>query len=98
MKIRRCLVAPTRLLLMPPQMETSNDLLRTFKEHVDRFLRVQFIQEESDLTVTRETIAIDDALEGQQGLFARVRRALQYGIQIAGRKYVFLCFGESQLK
>ncbi|THH33039.1 hypothetical protein EUX98_g1143 [Antrodiella citrinella] len=55
-RIRRCLVTPTRCLLNPPVNETSNDLLRMFSEHIDQFLRVQFVDDRGDLPVTAETI------------------------------------------
>ncbi|TCD60788.1 hypothetical protein EIP91_009517 [Steccherinum ochraceum] len=97
-RIRRCLVTPLRCLLIAPVNETSNDLLRKYRKHVDRFLRVQFVDDRGDFPVKGETSAIDTFLNGQQGIFARIRRVLQHGIDIAQRHYVFLCFGESQGK
>ncbi|KAI0337237.1 RdRP-domain-containing protein [Trametopsis cervina] len=95
---RRCLVTPTRCLLMPPVLETSNSVLRRFSDFHDRFLRVQFVDDDGEFPVKGETLVIDDALYGAEGVFARVRRALDYGIHIAGRLYVFLTFGESQAR
>ncbi|KAI0342571.1 RdRP-domain-containing protein [Trametopsis cervina] len=95
---RRCLVTPTRCLLMPPVLETSNSVLRRFSDFHDRFLRVQFVDDDGEFPVKGETLVIDDALYGAEGFFARVRRALDYGIHIAGRHYVFLTFGESQAR
>ncbi|KAI0790029.1 RNA dependent RNA polymerase-domain-containing protein [Abortiporus biennis] len=96
--IRRCLVTPTRCLLNPVSIETSNSLLRTWKKFIDRFLRVQFVDDRGDFPITSETFAIDTHVMGQEGVFARIRRVLEYGICVAGRHYTFLCFGESQVK
>lgn len=73
-------------------------MLRRFKEHEDRFLRVQFVDEDGDFPVKGETLVIDDILQGTKGVFARVRRALKFGICIAGRCYVFATFSESQVR
>ncbi|KAI0090965.1 RdRP-domain-containing protein [Irpex rosettiformis] len=95
---RRCFVTPTKCILMPPVPETSNSMLRRFREHEDRFLRVQFVDEDGDFPVRGETLIIDDNLQGTVGVFARVRRALKFGIHIAGRHYVFATFSESQVR
>ena len=83
---------------MPPVPETSNAMLRRFEEYEDRFLRVQFVDEDSDFPATRETLVVDDKLQGAEGVFARVRRALRSGIFIADRHYVFATFSESQVR
>lgn len=43
--IRRVLVTPTRLILYPPEPDTSNPVLQHYSSHHDRFLRVQFADE-----------------------------------------------------
>ena len=78
--------------------ETSNDLLRKYSTRVDRFIRIQFVDDRGDFPVTGETLSIDRVLNGNAGVFARMRRVLNEGIVIGGRHYVFLCFGESQGK
>lgn len=65
---------------------------------LDRFIRVQFVDDDADFPVTGETLTIDRELDGTVGVFARMRRALEYGIHIAGRPYTFLTFGESQIR
>jgi RNA-dependent RNA polymerase len=96
--IRRCLVTPLRLVLLPPQLETSNSILRAFSVYRDRFMRVHFAAEEGSLDVNSVLLQVDDDVDGEVGLFARVRRALRYGLDVAGRHYQFLTFGESQIK
>lgn len=83
--VRRCLITPARCLLNPPVLETSNSLLRARHDMLDRFIRVQFVDDDADFPVTGETLTIDRELDGTVGVFARMRRALEYGLQIAGR-------------
>ena len=71
-------------------------MLRDHSQYLDRFLRVQFVDDDGDFPVTGETLVIDDKVQGTEGVFARVRRALTYGVIIAGRHYVFATFSESQ--
>jgi RNA-dependent RNA polymerase len=51
LRVYRVQITPTRVLLFPPEDETSNSVLRTFG-HVDRFLRVSFSDEEDNLFVS----------------------------------------------
>ncbi len=95
---RRCLITPTKCILMPPVQETSNSMLRRWAAYEDRFLRVQFVDEDGDFPVKGETLIIDDKLQGTEGVFARLRRALKFGLFIAGRYYVFATFSESQVR
>ena len=82
----------------PPVLETSNSVLRAFSDHLDRFLRVQFVDDDGDLPVTGETLVIDDETQGMDGVLARVRRTLAFGLKIAGRHYQFLAYSESQAR
>jgi RNA-dependent RNA polymerase len=50
--IRRVTVTPTRILLFPPERETSNSVLRQF-ENTDSFIRVSFADEDSRVKVSR---------------------------------------------
>ena len=47
MLVRRCLITPTRVVRMPPETELSNRILRRYKDHADRFIRVAFGDEDS---------------------------------------------------
>jgi RNA-dependent RNA polymerase len=49
--IRRVTVTPTRILLFPPERETSNSVLRQF-ENTDSFIRVSFADEDSRVKVS----------------------------------------------
>ena len=98
MPVRRCLVTPTHCILYPPSLETSNEMLRDHAAYADRFLRVQFVDDDGDFPVTGDTLLIDDNLYGLEGVFARVRRALADGLVVSGRHYVFATFSESQAR
>jgi len=50
-QVYSCMVTPTRILLFPAEQETSNDVLRRHRLHVDRFLRVQFMDEDNRVQV-----------------------------------------------
>lgn len=40
-------MTPTRVVLHSPQTELSNRVLRHYKQHSDRFVRVSFVEEDS---------------------------------------------------
>lgn len=72
-------------------MEVSNRILRQYSSHIDRFLRVQFLEDpkRGKLEGLSPTIAT---------LYERVLRTLVEGIIVGGRHYRFLAFGNSQLR
>lgn len=51
--IRRVTVTPTRILLFPPERETSNSVLRQFS-NTDNFIHVSFADEDNRLKVSRK--------------------------------------------
>ncbi|KAJ7445328.1 RNA dependent RNA polymerase-domain-containing protein [Mycena latifolia] len=97
--MRRVVVTPTRVLLFPEVIETGNRVLRAWpvQTREGRFLRVGFADEDGRLRVTRR-IAAADEVDPDGGLLARIRNVLLNGVWVAGRHYVFLAAGESQLK
>ncbi|RUP51905.1 RNA dependent RNA polymerase-domain-containing protein [Jimgerdemannia flammicorona] len=88
--INHATVTPTRIYIEGPMIEPSNRVLRKFSEHTDRFLRVNFADENFELLRTQR--------ESNELLEQRVRRVLEDGIITAGRRHEFLAFGSSQLK
>lgn len=79
------------VIICPPALEVSNRILRQYSAHIDRFLRVQFLDE-----VGRGKLHGGAPI--MTGLFDRVKRTLIYGIHVGGRVYRFLAFGNSQLR
>lgn len=92
--VHHCLVTPTRLVLLPPEVEVSTDAIRNHLVFSDRFLRVEFTDEE-DVFQVNSTVLEADQAELAEGTIARVRRAMKNGLNIAGRHYVFLAYGAS---
>ncbi|KAJ7678631.1 RNA dependent RNA polymerase-domain-containing protein [Mycena rosella] len=97
--MRRAVVTPTRVLLFPEVIETGNRVLRAWpaQTRAGRFLRVGFADEDGRLRINRK-IASADLVDPEGGILARIRNVLRDGVWIAGRHYVFLAAGESQLK
>lgn len=49
--IRTVLITPTRVLIGPPQQESSNSVTRRYSDRLDGIIRVQFADEEDRLFV-----------------------------------------------
>lgn len=45
MAIRRVLVTPSKIYLVGPELEVSNRVVRHYKDHADRFIRISFLDE-----------------------------------------------------
>lgn len=87
-------VTATTILLHSPTVEMSNRIVRQYWQHADRFLRVRFEDDEY-----RGATKIYAASNNRMILiFNRVKRALRHGLQIGGRHYEFLAWGNSQLR
>lgn len=84
-------------MLLPPEVETSTDAIRNHQPFSDRFLRVEFIDEEGGFQMNSTVLEADQA-EPAEGTVARVRRAMKSGLSIAGRHYVFLAYGATSVR
>ncbi|KAI1815431.1 RNA dependent RNA polymerase-domain-containing protein [Poronia punctata] len=91
--VRKVVITPSTMYLSSPAPEPSNRVLRKFARYGDRFLRVQFTDE---LVKGRIYSAPQD--RKHNALFNRVFRTLQNGIEVAGRHFQFLAFGNSQFR
>jgi len=85
-------VTPSTMYFGSRTVETSNRIVRQYKEHQDRFLRVRFSDERYDGKVHSTH---DDT---QNAVFTRIFRCLKYGILIGDRHFEFLAFGNSQFR
>ncbi|KAJ7142258.1 RNA dependent RNA polymerase-domain-containing protein [Mycena epipterygia] len=97
--MRRAVVTPTRVLLFPEVIETGNRVLRAWpaETRAGRFLRVGFADEDGRMRIIRSIVRAE-AVDPNGGILARILNVLTHGVWIAGRHYVFLAAGESQLK
>src|SRR6185312_8719061 len=88
--MRKVVITPSKMYILPPTMEPSNRTIRYFEDHKERFLRVQFNDENGSLPSGNG--------DNHVSVFNRVHRTLVNGIQIGNRKYEFLAFSSSQLR
>eukprot|EP00026_Physarum_polycephalum_P000560 Phypoly_transcript_00561.p1 GENE.Phypoly_transcript_00561~~Phypoly_transcript_00561.p1 ORF type:complete len:1059 (+),score=104.59 Phypoly_transcript_00561:1178-4354(+) len=89
MLIARALITPTKILLVGPEVEVSNRVVRHYVNNANYFIRVSFVDE--DLC----------QLFGNQftdNLGRRFKSVLSEGFQVAGRKFEFLAYSSSQLR
>ncbi|KAK4701279.1 RNA-dependent RNA polymerase, partial [Phenoliferia sp. Uapishka_3] len=96
--VAKAVVTPTRVLLYPPECQTSNAVLRAFPIQAEegRFIRVQFWDEGDRLNMNYEVKG--DNQDMQEGIIARFRRCLEHGLEFGGRKYVALDYSASQAR
>ncbi|KAJ1657205.1 hypothetical protein IWQ61_003356 [Dispira simplex] len=90
MLVRKVVVTPTKIYLLPPQQEVSNRVLREFSFLQHHFLRVTFTDENLQRLDTNVLVS--------GALFRRLYRALRHGIVLCGLHYKFLAFSASQLR
>ncbi|XAR69376.1 RNA-directed RNA polymerase [Bertholletia excelsa] len=106
-EVRRLVIAPTGAYCLPPTVELSNRVLRSYKEVGDRFLRVTFMDEgmqSLNSNVFNYYVApivkdITSCSPPQKTtIFRRVKDILTKGFYLCGRKYTFLAFSSNQLR
>ncbi|CAI6337736.1 unnamed protein product [Periconia digitata] len=85
-------ITPTMIHVSTPVVETSNRVVRKHAVDVDRFIRVKFTDEKTEGRIFSSDNDRADTI------FDRVSRAMEKGIVVAGRYYVFLAFGNSQFR
>ncbi|CAK5281970.1 unnamed protein product [Mycena citricolor] len=97
--IMRVVVTPTRVMPFPASIETGNRVLRAWPDEVidGRIIRVGFADEDGRMKMKKALVEAEE-VDPDRGLLARVHNVLVNGVWVAGRLYVFLAAGESQLK
>ena len=86
-KIYSVRIYPSYIIRMRPTLEKSNRVLRKFSGFTDRFLRVSFLGSSG----TKYINIIND--EEQSNL----QHSMKVGLRIAGRRYEYLLYTNSQL-
>ncbi|KAI9244196.1 RNA dependent RNA polymerase-domain-containing protein [Phascolomyces articulosus] len=89
-QVNKISVTPTSVRVEPRQRESANRVLLKYNTHLDRFLRVQFIDENGG--------HIHASSKPYHELYRRIKHVLKNGIDIHGRHYTFLAFSSSQLR
>lgn len=85
-------VTPTTYHLDGPYPERSNRVMRSYPQHHDFFLRVNFVDE------THLQLRFDREVDGREFVKRRVGDVLKNGLDIAGRHFDFLAYSQSALK
>lgn len=91
--VRKVTVTPSTIYVSSPVQETTNRVLRRYASDVDRFIRVQFMDERTEGRLYPHPNG-----DMKDGLFNRVFRTLRHGIVLGDRHFKFLAFGNSQIR
>ncbi|XVF43431.1 hypothetical protein PTKIN_Ptkin02bG0039600 [Pterospermum kingtungense] len=92
--VRRVQITPSRLYFCGPEINVSNRVLRNFRNDIDNFLRVSFIDEELEKIHSTDLLARRKRTE----LYERILSTLKNGIVIGNKRFEFLAFSSSQLR
>ncbi|EPS70289.1 hypothetical protein M569_04468, partial [Genlisea aurea] len=94
--VRRVQITPSRVYFTGPEINVSNRVLRQYKDRIDDFLRVSFVDEDWDklfsLTLSSKTEI------GKTRIYERILSVLREGIRIGDKRFDFLAFSSSQLR
>ncbi|EEP78208.1 predicted protein [Uncinocarpus reesii 1704] len=91
-KVNRTQVTPSGIYLYGPNIETKNRVLRQYDNHINHFLRVEFVDEHGD------RVYYDPQASLEEIFYQRFKGVLKNGIQIGGRRFSFLGFSHSSLR
>jgi RNA-dependent RNA polymerase len=90
--VRKVTVTPTRIYFHSPTVETTNRVIRHFKQEENFFLRVQFMDELNEGRINGSDTIRDNEL------YIRAFRLLNNGIKMGRWQWNFLAFGNSQIR
>lgn len=90
--VRKVTVTPTRIYFSTPTVETTNRVIRRYKQVQDHFLRVQFTDELLEGRIRACETDRDDEI------YTRVYRVMIHGIRMGRWHWKFLAFGNSQIR
>ncbi|PKK74498.1 RdRP-domain-containing protein [Rhizophagus irregularis] len=89
--INHATITPTNIYYDGPHYESSNRILRLYKDKIDYFLRVTFREENFERLFVNKDEDVDIIEQ-------RIMAINNKGFKLAGRHYEFLAFSSSQLK
>lgn len=90
--LRKVIVTPSRMYCNMPSLETTNRVVRHYKEHTEGFLRLQFTDEGFN------RVGAGKMNDNRNVIYDRIYHVLKNGIQIGKKRYEFLAFSSSQLR
>lgn len=90
--LRKFIITPTQIYIQTPTLETTNRVVRHFRDQSDGFVRIQFMDEGFN------RVGADQATLVKEAIYNRIYDILKRGIQIGTKRYEFLAFSSSQLR
>ncbi|TKY69219.1 RNA-dependent RNA polymerase 1 [Spatholobus suberectus] len=94
--VRRVQITPCKVYFCGPELNVSNRVLRHFREHIDNFLRVSFVDEELEKLYSADLSSRTQNKKTE--IYTRILSILKNGIVIGDKKFEFLAFSSSQLR
>lgn len=91
--VRKVTVTPTMIYFHSPTVETTNRVVRHYKQEEDFFLRVQFTDETTEGRINGSS---DQTRDNE--LYLRAFRLMNNGIRMGQWHWHFLAFGNSQIR
>ncbi|KAK7308650.1 hypothetical protein VNO77_42270 [Canavalia gladiata] len=95
--VRRVQITPCKVYFCGPEINVSNRVLRHFREHIDNFLRVSFVDEELDKLYSTD-LSPRTSKKKKTKIYERILSILRDGIVIGDKMFEFLAFSSSQLR
>ncbi|KAF8398930.1 hypothetical protein HHK36_014795 [Tetracentron sinense] len=98
--VRRVQITPIKIYFYGPEVNVSNRVLRNYRKDIDNFIRVSFVDEDSDkmrsMDLSPRTSSANE--ERHTKIYTRILSTLRNGIVIGDKKFEFLAFSSSQLQ
>lgn len=98
--VRRVQITPCKVYFLGPEINVSNRVLRHYRDDIDNFLRVSFVDEELEKMYSTDLSPRNSAAneDRKTGLYRRILSVLSNGIVIGNKRFEFLAFSSSQLR
>ncbi|XP_068657810.1 probable RNA-dependent RNA polymerase 1 [Aristolochia californica] len=98
--IHRVQVTPSKVYFCGPEVNVSNRVVRQYPDAIDNFLRVSFIDEDSDKIRSTDLVPRSVLPDGEKhtDVYKRILSILKNGIVIGDKVFEFLAFSSSQLR
>ncbi|EIN03593.1 RdRP-domain-containing protein [Punctularia strigosozonata HHB-11173 SS5] len=86
------IVTPSSIVPQEQYPDRSNRVIRSFPDHQQHFVRVQFTEEDY------HQLRFDRDVDGEHFVKTRIGGVLRNGFQVGGRTFEFLAYSQSALK
>ncbi|OVA04183.1 RNA-dependent RNA polymerase [Macleaya cordata] len=95
----RVQITPSKVYFTGPEINVSNRVLRHYREDIDNFIRISFVDEDSEKILSSDLSTRTTGNEDKKHtrLYNRILSTLRNGIVIGDKKFDFLAFSSSQL-